>query len=261
MRIATFNVNSIRTRLPVVLDWLRQHRPDVFCLQETKTPDDHFPLEPLTQAGYRVLFRGRKGGNGVALLSLQTAEPVAADFDDGGAADPARLLAARIGKTLFVNTYVPQGRSIEHPMYSHKLEWLRRLRRWLEHHADAGQPVVWLGDMNVAPQPIDLHHPERHQNHVCFHPDVREAYARVVEWGFTDLYRQRHPESAGYSFYDYRTRDAIARGLGWRVDHILATRTLAERCLDCRVDLEPRLADRPSDHAVVVADLSGVQRT
>ncbi len=261
MRIATFNVNSIRTRLPIVLDWLKRYRPDILCLQETKTPDENFPQEQIRQAGYGVWFRGRKGGNGVALLSPRNVEVVAYDFEDGGAPDPARFLAARVGKMLVVNTYVPQGRSIEHPMYGHKLEWLDRLRRWFERHADPNQPVLWLGDMNVAPQPIDLHHPEKHQRHVCFHADVRETYARVVEWGFTDLFRRHRPESPGYTFFDYRTRDAVNRGLGWRVDHILATSSLADRCLDCRVDLDPRFADRPSDHAVLVADFDGIQRT
>ncbi len=261
MRVATFNVNSIRTRLPIVMDWLKRHRPDVLCLQETKTPDENFPVEPFVQAGYQALFRGRKGGNGVALLSLQPAEMVASDFDDGGTPDPARLLAARVGDTLIVNVYVPQGRDIDHPMFAYKLEWLGRLRRWFEGHADPNQPVLLLGDMNVAPHPIDLHHPERHQRHVCFHPDVREAYARVIEWGFTDLYRRRHPEPGGYTFFDYRTRDAINRGLGWRVDHILATESLVACCRDCRIDLEPRHAERPSDHTVVVADFDGVQRT
>lgn len=261
MRIATFNVNSIRTRLPVVLEWLNRHRPDVLCLQETKTPDENFPLEPIHQAGYKAWFRGRKGGNGVALLSPRNAEVVAYDFEDGGTPDPARFLAARVGTWLIVNTYVPQGRGIDHPMYAHKLEWLGRLRQWFERHADPSQAVLWLGDMNVAPQAIDLHHPENHARHVCFHTDVRAAYTRVVDWGFTDCYRRHYPESPGYTFFDYRTRDAIARGLGWRVDHILATRTVADRCRECWVDLDPRRAERPSDHAVVVADFDGVQRT
>ncbi len=253
-RIATFNVNSIRTRLPVVLDWLRRYSPDILCLQETKTPDENFPLEAVRRAGYRALFCGRKGGNGVALLSRSPAETIATDFDDGEPPDPARFLAARIDGLLVVNVYVPQGRGIDHPMFAVKLAWLRRLRCWLEKHADPAQPVLLAGDMNVAPQAMDVHHPERHLGHVCFHPDVREAFDVVVKWGFADLYRLRHPEPGGYSFFDYRTRDAIERGLGWRVDHILATVPLAERCRDCWIDIEPRRAPRPSDHAVVVAD-------
>lgn len=260
LRIASFNVNSIRTRLPIVLDWLRQNSPDVLCLQETKTPDAEFPESAFSEAGYNAYFSGQKGGNGVALLTRQPAEILGCGLDDGGPPDKARLLAARVNGITILNTYVPQGRALDHPMFAYKIEWFDRLRNWFEQHAVPDQPVLWVGDINVAPEPVDVHHPERHRQHVCFHDDARAAFNRVKNWGFIDLYRLHYPSKIAYSFFDYRSRDAIAKGLGWRIDLMMATATLAERCRDCWIDLEPRRAERPSDHTVVAADFDGTQR-
>ncbi len=260
MRVATFNVNSVRTRLPIVLDWMQRHVPDVLCLQETKTPDSEFPEAPFAQAGYNVYYSGQKGGNGVAMLTRHPAEILGRGLDDGGPSDQARLLAARVSGITIVNTYVPQGRALDHPMFAYKIEWFARLRNWFERHTAADQPVLWLGDINVAPEPEDVHHPERHRQHVCFHDDARTAFARLRDWGFIDLFRQRHPDTRAYSFFDYRSRDAIDKGLGWRIDLMMATAALAERCLDCWIDLEPRRAERPSDHTVVAADFDNTPR-
>ena len=254
MRIATFNVNSIRSRLEIVLDWLAVNRPDVLCIQETKAPDGDFPADAIRQAGYEVVYRGEKSYNGVALLAKTAPQDVRFGLDDGGPEDATRLVCARIGGVHVVNTYVPQGRDIEHAMYRYKIEWLERLRRYFGRHFTPRQAVVWVGDLNVAPEPIDIHNSEQQANHVCYHTDVRQAFARTVGWGFEDVFRKYHPEAGQYTYFDYRMRDAVAANRGWRIDHILATKPLAARSVRSWIDLKPRLSARPSDHTVLAAE-------
>jgi exodeoxyribonuclease-3 len=254
MKIATFNVNSIRSRMPVLLDWLAANQPDVLGVQETKVVDADFPLEAIQEAGYFAVFRGEKSYNGVALLSRTRPEQVRFGLDDGGPVDEARLVAAKIGSVHVVNTYVPQGRDIEHPMYRYKLDWFERLRRYFERHYTPRQDVVWIGDFNIAPEARDIHNAERQSQHVCYHIEVRKAFAHTVAWGFKDVFRQHHPEPGQYSFFDYRQRDAVKLNQGWRVDHIMATPSLAARSVDAAIDMKPRLAEKPSDHTVVMAE-------
>ncbi len=255
MIIATFNVNSIRSRLEIVLEWLRERQPDVLCLQETKVVDELFPAEPLRAAGYHVVFRGQKAYNGVALLSRQPAAEVRFGLDDDGPADETRLLAARVGGVQIVNTYVPQGRDIEDPMFQYKLQWFARLNRYFERHCTPRGKVVWLGDFNIAPAAMDVHNAERQANHVCYHADARAAFARVMDWGFTDVFRRHHPEPGQYTFFDYRQRDSVRMNQGWRVDHIMATRSVANGSVSAGIDLGPRLKPSPSDHTVLWAEL------
>jgi exodeoxyribonuclease-3 len=254
MIIATFNVNSIRSRLEVVLEWLKARRPDVMCLQETKVVDDLFPAGPLREAGYHVVYRGEKAYNGVALLSLTAPTEVRFGLDDGGPADEARLVAAKVGPIHVVNTYVPQGRDIEHEMYRYKLQWFDRLRRFLDRHYSARGNVVWTGDLNVAPEAMDIHNAERQANHVCYHVEARAAFGRAVEWGFVDVFRKHHPEPGQYTFFDYRQRDALGKNQGWRIDHMMATRSLAGKSMGAGIDLEPRRKPVPSDHTVLWAE-------
>lgn len=254
MIVATFNVNSIRSRLGILMDWLATSGPDVLAIQETKTPDEGFPVEDFRRAGYHVVFRGEKSYNGVALASRTEPRDAAFGFDDGGPADETRLAVARIGPLAVVNTYVPQGRDIEHEMFRYKLKWLARLRRYFDRHFTPRQAVVWVGDMNVAPAAMDIHNAEQQANHVCYHEDVRRVFAETTEWGFTDVFRKHHPEPGQYSFFDYRMKDAVRKNQGWRVDHILATRPLAAKSVRAWIDLGPRLAERPSDHTVVAAE-------
>lgn len=255
MNLATFNVNSIRSRLDIVLDWLRERRPDVLCLQETKVVDALFPEAPLRAAGYHVAYRGEKAYNGVALLSLKEPESVRFGLDDGGPADETRLVAARVDGVNIVNTYVPQGRDIEHEMFQYKLQWFARLRKYFERHYSPRAKVAWLGDLNIAPEAMDVHNAERQANHVCYHADVRAAFARTVEWGFVDVFRKHHPEPGHYTFFDYRQRDSVRLNQGWRVDHILVTRSLATGSVAAGIDMEPRLKAGPSDHTVLWAEL------
>lgn len=257
MKVATFNVNSIRRRLPIVLDWLEQHKPDVLCLQETKVQDSEFPVQEIEQAGYHSAFRGMKSYNGVATLSREKPESVLYGLQEGPDNEDVRILQVVIRGIPIVNTYVPQGQSITSDKYVAKLLWFKHLRRYFETRLDPGQPALWLGDINVAPEPIDVYHPDRRVNDVDFHIDARNAFKEACAWGFTDLFRMLHPERVQYTYWDYYRR-AFENNWGWRIDHILATATLAERCHAVDVDLQPRKAEGASDHTVVWAEFGGV---
>lgn len=254
MKIATFNANSIRSRLPAIIAWLTRHQPDVLALQETKVQDQDFPVQSLAAVGYQAVFRGEKSYNGVALLSRARLVDVIFGFDDGGERDATRLVAARLNSVQIVNTYVPQGRELEHAQYAYKLKWFQRLRTWFERHSQPTGQLVWVGDLNVAPEAKDIHNADQQTNHVCYHAAVRQAFAATVAWGFIDVFRRHHPEPGQYSYFDYRTPNAVKRKMGWRVDHILATRIMAKLSTDCYIDLEPRLAPHASDHTVMVAE-------
>jgi len=254
MKIATFNANSIRSRLEIILGWLKTNKPDVLCVQETKVVDKDFPSLAFVEAGYNVIFRGEKSYNGVALISLQKPSEIRFGFDDGGQADETRLVCAKVGPVYVVNTYVPQGREIDNPMYPYKLEWFKRLKAYFSRHFTMKTKLVWVGDFNVAPEAMDIHNAEMQENHVCYHIDVRKAFADTTGWGFVDVFRKHHPEPGQYSFFDYRTINAVQRNMGWRVDHILATPALAAKSTDSYIDLKPRLLDKPSDHTFMVAE-------
>lgn len=256
MKIATFNVNSIRSRLSIVLDWLAGEQADVLCLQETKCQDADFPAVEIRAAGYEVVYRGEKSYNGVAILSRLPITNVLAGLDDGGTADATRLLSAEIGGVRIVNTYVPQGRALDHEMYPYKLAWFERLRRWLDRHASPHQPVLWCGDLNVARTPLDVHNARDKAQHVCYHQSVRDAFEHVVSWGFTDLFRQFHPGEECYSFFDYRVKDSLERNIGWRIDYLMGTPSLAAVCRSVNIDLAPRRREKPSDHTVMVGDFA-----
>lgn len=254
-KIATYNVNSLRSRLHIVIPWLTQNRPDVLCMQETKVEDAKFPAEEFEKCGYQVAFRGTKQYNGVAIASLLAPEAVSCGFDDGGPADGERLISCIFPRVTVLNTYVPQGRDKESPHFAYKLEWFHRLRAFLEKNGSPDTQLIWCGDLNVAPDAIDVHDPKRLLGHVCFTPEVWDAFAGVKAWGLLDIFRKHHPGQPGqYTFFDYRVASSVARGLGWRIDHILATRPLAERSLGCSIDLRPRLAEKPSDHTIILAE-------
>lgn len=255
MRIATFNCNSVRTRLPAILDWLASHAPDVLCLQETKATDDDFPADAFRSAGWHVAFSGEKSYNGVAIVSKTAPLSVETGLDSEPA-DPARLLLARFPAFSVLDTYVPQGRAIDHPMYAYKLEWFARLLRFVSARFTPADPLLWCGDLNVARHPIDVSSPETKTDHVCYHAAVREAFEEVLAFGFTDLFRAANPALADYSFYDYRSRFDPANRRGWRIDYILATPPLAARPFTAAIDIAPRTRPKPSDHVPLYADLA-----
>lgn len=254
MKIATFNANSIRKRLPIVLAWLEAHQPDVLCLQETKVQDADFPALAITNAGYHPTYRGMKAYNGVAVLTRTPPEEVSYGFAKGRDADDVRLLRVHYLGIPILNTYVPQGFEIDSPKYAYKLRWFSRLRRYFEQHLSPEKPAIWCGDLNVAPRPMDVHSPHKHLKHVCYHEDARRAYARTVAWGFEDVFVKLYPDRQQYTFWDYRQPSSLDANKGWRIDHILATRPLAERCVKADVDLEPRRAKDPSDHTFLWAE-------
>jgi exodeoxyribonuclease-3 len=256
MKIATFNVNSLRKRVSIVLDWLEKHKPDVLCLQETKVQDSEFPLLALAPSGYEVTFRGMKSYNGVAVLSRKKPEGVYHGFDDGGDSEDARLLRVVIDGIPIVNTYVPQGYEIDSPKYQYKLGWYDRLRAYFDKHLSPTKPAIWCGDMNVAPRPMDVHSPEKHLKHVCYHEDARKAYEKTLAWGFEDVFVKLYPDRQQYTFWDYRAPSSLEANKGWRIDHILATAPLAKKCLRVDVDVEPRRAKDPSDHTFLWAEFS-----
>ncbi len=253
-KIATYNVNSIRSRLHIVIPWLEANRPDVLCMQETKVDDGKFPREEFEAAGYHVVFRGAKQYSGVAVASLAEPQEVSFGLADGGPPDDARLIRGVFSGIVVVNTYAPQGRTRESAEFAYKLEWFKRFRAFLEKTASPKSSLIWCGDLNVAPDTIDVHNPKRLLGHVCFTPEVWEAFSYVKSWGLVDVFRKHHPAEEGrYTFFDYRVRGSVERGMGWRVDHILATKKLADKSIGCTIDMGPRLAERPSDHTVVVA--------
>lgn len=256
MKIATFNVNSIRRRMEILVEWLNHHQPDVVCLQETKVQDQEFPVEALRNTGYHVNFRGMKAYNGIALLSRVKPDFISFGFDKSLEVDDCRFLHAVIQGIPVLNSYVPQGFHIDSPKYQYKLEWFQRLRRYLETNCCANQSLLWCGDMNVAPEPIDVHSPDKHLRHVCYHVEARQAYQQTKNWGFEDVFRRLYPTRQQYTFWDYRQPDAVKANRGWRIDHILATSPLAEQCIKVEVDMSPRLNSRPSDHTILWAEFS-----
>jgi len=254
-KIATYNVNSIRSRLHIVIPWLEDNRPDVLCMQETKVEDDKFPVKEFEEAGYHVVYKGEKRYNGVAIASLEKPEAVSSGLEDDGPADAGRLIRGVFSGISVVNLYVPQGRDKENPQFQYKLQWFERLRNFLAGNYSSGDSLICCGDLNVAREEIDVHNPKRLLGHVDFTPEVWEAFDLVKSWGLVDVFRKHHHDEAGqYTFFDYRVPKSVERGLGWRVDHILATSSLADQSILCSIDLEPRLVQKPSDHTVMLAE-------
>lgn len=254
MKIATFNANSIRSRLPIILQWLEEHQPDILGIQETKVQNSDFPKDAIEADGWHVVFKGEKTYNGVALICKSKPTEVKFGFNDGGPSDETRLVRAMVDGLPVVNTYVPQGRAIDHAMYKYKLRWYSRLRKMFETEYAPNRPLVWLGDINVAAEPIDVSQPETHESDPCYHIDARRAFQDACTFGFEDLFRKQHPGEELYSFFDYRVPNAVKRNIGWRIDYILATTPLAAKCVSCDIDLKPRLQERPSDHTFMVAE-------
>jgi len=252
MKIASFNVNSLRVRLPIVLQWLAEYQPNILCVQETKVQDNDFPIEAFDETEYRYVFKGQKSYNGVAIFSRNEITNVKFGFEDEPK-DEARLIKAEINGVSIVNTYIPQGYLPESQKFEYKLNWFSRLLAFFEKNFEPTDPVIWVGDLNVAPQPIDVYDPVNLSGHVCFHPQVHKALEKIVQWGFVDVFRMHCKKAGQYTFWDYRL-NSFQRNLGWRLDHIMVTKSLAEKCTACYIDKQPRLAERPSDHTPIIAE-------
>ena len=253
MRLATWNVNSLKVRLPQVLEWVGKHRPDVLCLQETKLEDDKFPAAEITAAGYQPLFSGQKTYNGVAILSRAAGtDPVAAI---PALEDPQkRVLAATINGVRVICLYVPNGESVDSDKYQYKLKWLAALSVWLKDELARFPRLALLGDFNVAPEARDVHDPAAWEGKVLFSKPERDAFNALLAAGLRDSFRLFDQPEKSFTWWDYRM-NAFRRKMGLRIDHILLSGELAKVCSACTIDVEPRKAERPSDHAPVIAEL------
>lgn len=253
-KVASFNTNSIRARLDLLLEWLSKEKPDVLCLQEIKVEDKDFPLTDLQKIGYNAVSKGQKAYNGVAILSPHTIEDVRAGIGDWAEPGEARLITATIQGIPVVNTYIPQGRDPNSEIFTYKLKWIRAMRDYFHRHYNPAGPLIWAGDFNVAPEPIDVYDPKKLFGHIGFHPEEHKALAYVKEWGFTDVFRLHVKEGGHYTFFDYRVPNGLKRNMGWRVDHIWATGPLAQKSRRAWIDLEPRRREKPSDHTFIMAE-------
>jgi len=251
VRIATWNVNSLRVRLPQLLEWLAATAPDVVALQETKLSDDAFPGTELRAAGYHAVCSGQKTYNGVAILAR--CEPAEVVRDMPRYDDPQRrVLAATVGGVRGIDLYVPNGQSVGSDKFLYKLGWLRALRGWLRAELAAHPRLVVLGDFNIAPEDRDVHDPAAWAGSVHVSAEEREALRETLALGLIDLFRKFEQPPGSYSWWDYRA-GAFRRNNGLRIDLVLASAALAERCSACVIDVEPRRAERASDHTPVVA--------
>jgi len=254
VKLATWNINSIRVRLPQVLDWLKHESPDVLCLQETKVIDAEFPTEELRQIGYTAVYTGQKTYNGVAILSRQPLDAVITNLP--GIKDPQRrFIAATSGTLRVVNVYVPNGEAVGSDKYAYKLSWLKTLQKYMAAELKANSWLVLVGDFNVAPEGRDVHDPRTWEGRVLFSDKERAAFARLIQEGMIDAFRQFEQPEKSFSWWDYR-QGAFRRNRGLRIDHILCSSELVPRCMACRIDKNPRALERPSDHAPVIADFN-----
>ena len=252
MKLATWNVNSLRVRLPQLADWIAGAQPDVIALQETKLPDGDFPKAQIEALGYQAVFSGQRTYNGVAILSRH---PIGGEivveipsFPD----EQRRVLAVETAGIRVVNLYIPNGQTVGSEKFDYKLRWLAKLRDWLEREAAQHPRLVVLGDFNIAPEDRDVHDPAAWQGSVHVSEPERAALRDLLALGLADVFRNFEQTPASFSWWDYRAA-GFRRNHGLRIDLILATRELAARCTSCSIDREPRTAERPSDHTPVIA--------
>ncbi len=254
---ATWNVNSLKVRLPHLLDWLGRHAVDVVCLQETKLTDDRFPVDDLTAAGYRSVFAGQKTYNGVAILLREGGAPAASDVQvnlPNFADEQKRLIAVTLDGLRVVNGYFPNGQAVGSDKYEYKLKWLAALADWLRGELSKHERLLLAGDFNIAPEPRDVHDPALWEGQVLFSEPERAAFRALLDLGLRDSFRLFEQPERSYTWWDYRNL-AFRRKLGLRIDHILLTAPLAAKCTACTIDVEPRRREQPSDHAPVIATL------
>jgi exodeoxyribonuclease III len=256
MRIATYNVNGITSRLSVLVRWLDESRPDIVCLQELKAPQQRFPQAALAMAGYQALWHGQKSWNGVAILTRSAA---AVEIQRGLAGDPedvhSRYLEASVGPLIIGCLYLPNGNPAPGPKFDYKLRWLERFTARAAELISSGAPVVLAGDYNVIPTEIDVYKPERWVDDALFRPETRAAYTRLLAQGWTDTLRKLHPGERIYTFWDY-FRNAYPRDAGLRIDHLLISPALNDALTAAGVDKHVRGWDKSSDHAPTWIELS-----
>ncbi len=253
MKIATWNVNSLRVRLPHLLDWLAANSPDAMCLQETKCEDATFPAGELTQAGYCSIHHGQRTYNGVAILARNAAAEVRRGIPEF-ADEQSRVIAAEVGGILIVSVYVPNGQSVGSDKYAYKLRWFEALTAWLEAELVTRGRIAVLGDFNVAPEDRDVHDPQAWAGQVLFSEPEKSALRRLAGIGFVDSFRLFEQPEKSFSWWDYRM-GAFRRNMGLRIDHVLLSPDLAGACRSCSIDVAPRRLERPSDHAPLLCEI------
>lgn len=254
MRLATWNVNSLKVRLPQVLQWLSVHQPDVLCLQETKLADANFPEHDIRAAGYHALYNGQKTYNGVAILSKTPAGDALMAIPDFS--DPQkRILAANLAGVRVICLYVPNGQSVDSDKYRYKLDWLAAAIAWLKRELAMNSRLAVVGDFNIAPEERDVHDPKAWEGQVLCSTPERRAFQDLLAVGLRDSFRLFEQPAQSFTWWDYRM-NAFRRKMGLRIDHILLSDDLAQACRTCAIDIEPRRAERPSDHAPVIVELS-----
>ncbi len=253
MKLATWNVNSLKVRLPQVLDWLAANTPDALCLQETKTTDEGFPFAELAAAGYRAEHNGQKTYNGVAIVWRGELADVARDIP-GLADDQKRVIAGTLGDTRVISAYMPNGQEVGSEKYAYKLDWLAALAGWLRAELVRWPRLALLGDFNIAPEDCDVHDPEAWRGKILCSTAERAAFGALLGLGLADAFRLFEQPAKSYSWWDYREL-AFRRNRGLRIDHVLLSAALVPRCHACHIDKAPRRLERPSDHAPVVVEL------
>ena len=254
MKLATWNVNSLRVRLPHLLDWLAANQPDAMCLQETKCDEATFPAAELQQAGYCALHNGQRAYNGVAILTrVHSAEVCRAipEFAD----EQSRVIAADVHDVRVVSVYVPNGQTVASDKYAYKLQWMEALAIWLEVELARSPRLAVLGDFNIAPEDRDVHDPDAWAGRVLFSEPEKAALRRLFALGFADAFRLFEQPERSYTWWDYRML-AFRRKMGLRIDHVLLSPDLARACTSCAIDVTPRRLERPSDHAPVICELT-----
>ena len=251
MKVATFNINNINKRLPNLLEWLKERRPDIVCLQELKCTDADFPIAPLRKAGYRAVWKGQKTWNGVAILSrgpepVLTATTLPGDPED----TQARYIEAAIEGVLIASIYLPNGNPQPGPKFDYKLAWFKRLEKHVRKIIKADAPALLCGDFNVAPTPLDIYPTKSWDDDALIHPQSRAAYARLLKQGWTDALRAHHPDERIYTFWHYM-RHRWERDAGLRLDHLLLSPSITGRLKAANVDRDCRAVEGASDHAPV----------
>lgn len=240
--------------MPLLIEWLAEHEPDVLAIQETKVEDSKFPLDDIADLGYEVALHGQKSWNGVATLSRQGITDIKLGFGDELFPNDARILRCTVNGVKIINTYVPNGTAVGTEKWDYKLRWLDRFAQMLRTEYRPDEPLVWLGDINIAPKPIDVYNSSRFFGGVGHNPEEFKRLQAIVDFGLEDVFRKHHPEPGYYSYFDFVIVTSVQKNFGWRIDHIYATEPMAKRCTECVIDLEARRAEKPSDHTFVVAD-------
>jgi exodeoxyribonuclease-3 len=255
VRIATWNVNSLKARQERVEQWLAQRQPDVLLMQETKLTDEKAPVMAFRMVGYDLTHHGEGAWNGVAIASRNAPTDISYGFEGNGPdAEGARFVAATVDGIRLISVYAPNGRALGTPFYAAKLDWYDKLRDWLDQNADPKEPLVLGGDLNIAPTDLDVYDPAVYVGTTHTSPPEREAFQRLLDWGLVEAYRQFHPEPGKFTWWDYRAGN-FHKGLGMRIDHLLVTRPIAERLTGSEIDRDARKGKLPSDHAPMWIDL------